>query len=402
MKKLLYKIFIHNIGAKLLSIIFAFSLWIYVVSSGNKIDFFPADFQIKIKGVREDLAVANDLGKVKIKIKAPILVWKSLSSDDFEVYIELAGLDEGVEQVDIKVISKNQGATVLEKDPLYVLVRLEPKISKKLPIVVENKGSPAKDYKVGEGVSETKEAEVSGAESLVKSLSYITALVELKGDEKSPIDASVKLVAIDASSNILSNLEFFPSYVHVNLPIIQLIEIKSVGVKVKVTGEPEKGFWVNKIQVDPQIVTISGEIDFLKDVDFVETEAIDITGTSSSVSTRAKLVPQDKINLLVDKDVKVMIFVTGTPSIKSLTPSINYQNGGGRKASLSETITVTVSGPLNILNSLKSDNVILNVDLGEYSGLGIYTLMPKKEMVQIPDQVEVIKILPTSVSLTIY
>lgn len=402
MKKFLYNIFVHNIGAKLLSVIFAFSLWIYVSSSGNKIDFFPADFQIRVKGVKENLAVANDLGKIKVKIKAPISVWKTLSQDNFEVYIELAGLDEGTEQVDVKVTSKNQAITILEKDPIYVVVKLEQKISKKLPVVVKSKGDPAKDYKVGDGISETKEALVSGAESLVKSLSYATALVNLKGDEKSPIDASVKLVAIDASDNILNNLEFSPSYVHVNFPIIQLVEVKSVGVKVKVTGEPEKGFWINKVQVDPQIITVSGSIDDLKDVDFIETEPVDVTGTSSGVNTRAKLVPPAKINLTVDKDVKIMIFVAEAPNVKSLTPSVNYQNGGGKKASLSETITVTVSGPLNVLNSLKSDNIILNIDLGEYSGPGIFSLIPKKEMVAVPDQVEVIKILPTSVSLTIY
>lgn len=402
MKKFLYNIFVHNIGAKLLSIIFAFSLWVYVASSGNKIDFFPADFQIRVKGIKANLAVANDLGKVKIKAKAPISVWKNLSSDDFEVYVELAGLEEGTEQADIKVTSKNQSVTVLEEEPMYVIVKLEPRITKKLPVVVRSKGDPARDYKVGDGVSDIKEAEVSGAESLIKSLSYATALLNLKGDEKSPIDASVKLVALDGQDNLISNLEFSPPYVHVNFPIIQLVEVKSVGVKVKVTGEPEKGFWINKVQVDPQVTTVSGEIDVLRGVDFIETEPVDVTGTSSGVNTRAKLLPPEKVNLTVDKDVKVMIFVTEAPSVKSLSPSVNYENGGGKKALLSETISVTVQGSLNILNSLKSENVILNIDLSEYPGPGIYTLILKKEMLSVPEQIEIIKILPNSLSLTIY
>lgn len=65
--------------------------------------------------------------------------------------------------------------------------------------------------------------------------------------------------------------------------------VKTLPVKVSVTGTPEKGFKVVSVDVKPSSVTIEGSVTELSRLAVLRTEAIDVTGLDSDIRESVRL-----------------------------------------------------------------------------------------------------------------
>lgn len=392
----------NNFFAKFMAVILAFLFWVFVMAMDTRLGYLPKEIIVDVINVQTGLAVADDPGGVKIKVKAPMSVYTNLTADNFEAFVDAAPIKkEGVEQLEIKVTSKDPMVQIMGSEPQRVVLKLEEEDTKKMSLSFKYKGEPHSDYKAGTGEVKTKDTEIIGAPSKIKKIDEVAALVALKGSERGNIDTEVPVVAFDENGEVIKFLKFSPQDVPVYLPIVPRIESKSVGIKVNLTGDPAKGYWINKINTDPEVVAIKGEIEKLKNIDFIETEKIDIANTNTGKAIRANLVLPDKISLAENRDVIVQIFVTKMDSAKTITPSINFKKASGKlKVEVISMVSVTLTGPASALDSLSAENVILNVDLNSYS-TGAHKIEIKKDMIIKPGGIEVANLSPGLLSIKI-
>ncbi|HBG81354.1 TPA: hypothetical protein DDW69_00755 [candidate division CPR2 bacterium] len=392
----------NNFFAKFMSLVLAFCFWIFVTAVDMRLGFFPKDVSVDVKNIQTGLAVAEDPGNVKIKIKAPMSVYSKLNSDNFDVFVDASAIKSGgAEHVDIKVISKDPSVQILGTEPQNVLLKLEDEETKKIPIVLKTKGDPSGDYRSGEGEVKTKDVEVLGAPSKIKQINEVAAFVELKGNEKGNIDGEVPVIAFDETDNPIRFLKFNPEKTPVYLPILPKVESKTVGIKVKLKGETAKGYWVNKVRIDPPIVAIKGELEKIKNIEFVETAEIDLANSNKNIMDRVKLTLPDKVTLVENLDkVSVQIFVADLDSAKTVTPSINFKKANPKlKAEILTMTAVTLTGSQASLTPITSENVILNIDLSSYQVAGEHKIQVSKDMVIKPGDVEVSKVLPEIITV---
>ena len=83
---------------------------------------------------------------------------------------------------------------------------------------------------------------------------------------------------------------------------------KTVQVKPVIVGDPEKGFYIKLIDVNPQTIVIEGKSSDVKRVSSIRTEHIDITGYKENVTQDVKLETPENTKAKVEY-VKVKIVI---------------------------------------------------------------------------------------------
>jgi len=391
----IFKFFTTNITAKILALVFAIGVWTYVATGQTKVDRFPGRIPIEAKNIPSGMAIADDLGSVEIKIKAPYSSWQRLSADDFTANVDLSGLDVGTYRMDVNVSVSNSAVSVVEKNPSKVTIRLEPLVTKKVPVAIKLDGKPADGFAAGEAVTTPDQVEVRGAKSLVDSILNAQATLGLNG-ENSDFEKKVKLSAFDAASQEIKSVSFAPDTVIVKVPVMRATNTKTVGIKAIITGDPSENFWVSKVIVTPSVAVITGEPEVLKNIEYLETTRVDINNISKNKSLDADLILPEGIALLSNQNkVKVTVYVSPNLSIKELPATFNFI---GRSASASSNVKVRLAGPIIMLNNLTSRDIILNIDMSSRSS-GAFVI--NKNDFSVPSGIDVIDFSPKTININV-
>ncbi len=208
-------LFKKNLILKTLAILAAVLLWVFVVNEGFRVDYLEKEVPVKAYNMREDLALALDLGKVKIKVRAPEKVWQKISQNSsLEAYVDLRTFDSGEYDIEIKISSQDAQVQILDKEPKKVRVALEPITSAKKEISVAVKGAAGEGYYPGTVNFSPKEAEVRGAGTVLSKINNVLAEVELKG-ETSDTKIRAILKAVDAENQEIKNVIISPTEIEV-------------------------------------------------------------------------------------------------------------------------------------------------------------------------------------------
>lgn len=387
--------FTKNLGAKILALIFALSLWFYVAVGEARVDKFPGKIPIEVKNVPVGMAVSDYFEGVDLKIKAPFSTWQKLSSDSFQAFVDVNNLDVGTYRLDVNIKVSEPEVSIVEKNPSKVTVHLEEVTEKNVPINFKIEGKVADGFATGELESDPKEVKIKGAKSLVERITNATAVVGLSG-EMSDTEKFVPLIIFDGSGNEIKNLEIFPSNVKVKVPISKATNIKTVGIKAAITGNPAENFWVSKIVAFPSTAVVTGEAENLKSLDFLETTKLDITNISSNLTKNVDLVLPSGISLVSnERSIKITVYVSPNTTTKSVPASFNFIGG---KGSTTTVVNVIVSGPVSGLSGISAGNVVINFNVsGKSSGSAEVT----RDMISLPAGFDVVDFSPKNINLVV-
>jgi YbbR domain-containing protein len=387
--------FTTNITAKLLALLFALGIWMYVAAGESRVDKFPGRIPIEPKNVPVGMAIADDLGSVEVKIKASYSSWQHLSIDKFTASVDLAGLGTGTYRTDVDVKVSDPAVSVVEKNPSKVTVSLEPLTTKKVPITVRIEGKTGSGFAAGEATTDPSELEVKGAKSLVDNILSASVMVKLNG-ETTDLDSKVRPTAFDANGKEIRGIIFTPDSVLVKVPISRATNTKTVGIKVSVTGDPKENYWISKIIVTPSVAVVTSEPEQLKDLEYLETVKIDISGIFKTLNKDVDLILPEGIALLSNqRQVKVSVYVAPNLTAKEIPATLVYK---GKMGSTSSTVKVKVTGPISSLNNLYSRDVVINIDLSGRSS-GSYTI--DRGSITVPSGIDIIDYSPKTINIII-
>ncbi len=385
------RFFTKNIGIKILALIFAASLCIYVTSGEAKTDSFEGDIPIQVRNISKDTALVEEIEDLSLKIKAPFSSWQNLSVDDFEAYIDLAGLSQGVYQIDVEVQVSDPQVQIIEKNPSRVTVHLDPVINKKVPVSVKIEGDAGEGFASREPQVNIEEVEIKGAKTKIEEISHATALVVLDG-EMAKIEKTVRLTAYNSRGEEIKNITFNPSVVNVVINIEPAANIKNVGIKVNIVGQPQAGFWVSKVTTQPATVNIKGDQDKMEKIEYLETGKVDVSNLSSGINKTAFLSLPEGISLVdTDQNISVRIYISEDLTTRILPASFAFSGAG----STSNIVNVTVSGPASSIDVLSSDNMVINI------GDNIGNITITKDMITVPSDIDIVDFSPKVINVIV-
>lgn len=299
-----------NLHLKIAALLLATIFWMVIVSLENTFYQFPGEVPIQVFNQAQNLALASKLGTVHLAIRAqdPVLV-HTLSTKDFEAYVDLRNVGEGVRRVPVLVTSKNPQVSVLRIDPSELDITLEPVREKLLALKLVVSGEPAKGFRLESSKLSQNTVTVSGAESWLKNIGEVRALVALTGTENEHETKDAVIKIYDRLGVEISGLKIKDQNVSVDLNIIETSSTKDVGVHANFVGAIANGS-IKKIEVEPGVMSVAGSRDALEKVEVIETEPIelkDVPASAQSYEKTVKVLLQQGVSVVAGGKAEVKV-----------------------------------------------------------------------------------------------
>lgn len=305
---MLKNIFFKNLHLKIFSLLAATVFWFFVVSLENTFFEFPSEVGIQVFNLSSELALSSELQPVKLTLRAQDpLAFKEISQSDFEAYVDLRNIGAGERRIPISVTSRNPQISVVRSDPSELNVVLEPVRQKTIPLSAEVKGRPASGYRVGEVTLSASQISVKGADTILRRIMTAKAEIELSGNEREHTVKNTQIKIYDGAGAILTGFDIESNDITANVEINEVATNKQVGVKPIISGSPDGT--IKKITSSPALVEISGMRDSLQEIEFIETEAVNVAGQTGVYKRKARLSLPDGISLTGEQSNEVEITV---------------------------------------------------------------------------------------------
>ena len=389
-------------GLLLLSIALGVAIWIFVTEEENptRAGLFPSQIPVSSVNVGEQLAVANDLGAIDVRIEAPEDRWDGLSSANFEASVDLAGLSAREQTVPLHVeVSGVRGVRILSVEPPTIVVNLEEVVARIIPVTPRLIGALPRGFEAVQAVPERLTVEISGPESLVALVESAVADINVTGLTVG-FAQNVELVPRGDGDGEIRGLTVDPPSVSVAVAVRQTVVTKTLPLAVELLGEPASGYRVSGVAVQPGVIEVEGALDTLQEIEELPLGLVRLDGADDDIRLALALELPDGIvapDGLAEAEVIVSIEAVRGSTVLTLAPEASSVPEGMLADLGDQVVTVTLDGPLPALNGLVLGDVRAEIDIDELSG----SAGDLRVQIVVPDGITVREWRPALLSVTL-
>jgi YbbR domain-containing protein len=380
--------FFKYLPSFILAFALAIAVWMSAVTAAdpNEEKVYPQPLTVEILGQDPGLIIISDpVPAVTATFSTPRSIWERLSTEPAMVnaVIDLSGIGEGTHTLEVQVQVGLRPVKTISYSPRTVRITLERLASRNIPVRILSRGDLSVGFQSDPPAASPAAVTVSGPASLVNQVDVVRATLDISQAQES-INRVVTLQALDVNQQTVNGVTIAPDRVTVSQVITQRGGYRNVVVKVLPVGKIASGYRLTNIVVSPPAVTIfSSDPRLVNDLPgFIETESLNLTGVKDDFDIHLMLSLPKGVSVVGDSTVLVQV---GVATIEgSITISFNRVEVRGLSEGLvgkvsPETVDVIVSGPLPILDTLRSENLKVFVDMTDAKE-GTYQRTPKVEL----------------------
>jgi YbbR domain-containing protein len=185
--------------------------------------------------------------------------------------------------------------------------------------------------------------------------------------EESKLNVSLDLSDLQVGDRVVN---LTPDTVKIDLPLgVRLVEVqpsriairlenveqRSVPVRVETAGQPAEGFELYSESIDPPRVTIRGPVSYLKALDSVSTEKIDISGKNADfIARQVPIIISNPKATVLETVVDVTLRIGEKRIERVLIAPVS--DSSAQRAS------VTIYGPMSVVESIKPQDLHIIID----------------------------------------
>jgi YbbR domain-containing protein len=391
----------NNMSIKLISILVAVLLWMYVISEQNPyIIHIYRDVPVKLN----NLDTANfalkegEAGfKVSVRVRGRRATISELTKSEIKAEVNLRGRMEGENLIPVAVTVPDN-VELLDINPPEIMVTLETIIEKQVPIVVRLTGTPAGGFAAMDPSAKPGEAVLKGARSVVESVKSAFVSVDISGKNRD-VKGNFPLRVVDEKNGEVKNITFRPETVDVIVPIVKKADVEVIP---KITGSPAGGYAVSDITVVPLTLSVTGEDEVVESLNELYTEGLDITGLSQDIQKEVKVILPEGVRPVRGEKDTVTVFINiekeveGSLKITKEVDVINLQDGYEAVIEPVE-ITLNFKGLRQFVDNVKEDDINIYVNLKNLKQ-GVYNA---KLQVGVPENITLLDYSPKNISVEI-
>lgn len=190
-----------------------------------------------------------------------------------------------------------------------------------------------------------------------------------------------------------------PNYVRVEL---EPAETKSVEIRPRRVGDPGESFDLGEIQVSPPQIDITGPRSAVENLEYVWTEAVDVTDRTESFEKRVQLRIDDSfLQYDVDRPITVRVPIATQEVTRTIQDvSVEPVNTSYAVSVRPEIVTVTVRGPKPTVDKMNANTIYAAIDLTEESEKPPGTFSKQAKILNLPQDVALVQFYPTDFFIT--
>ncbi len=295
-----------------------------------------------------------------------------------EISVDLRELGVGTHRVSLKY-RQNVSSVEYKLDPSSVTVIIYDKVSETREVTAEvlHRNNLDSKLDISNITLDKTEVTIKGSAKMLSEVAYVKALVDVDNLVSPTVGemklANNKLVAYNNKGEIV-DVEILPETIDATLNITSTSKV--VPVRVTPKGDIALGYAIESTSTNISSVTIYGDEEALKEIEYVPVE-IDITNLSSDKEFTVNLEKPSGVRDMSDKtvNVKVKVGESTQKEFKNITIGmINKKDTLDVKGvgASNSTITVLVEGSKELLEDLDPSTIIATIDLSQYTTPGEY------------------------------
>ncbi len=171
----MFKLFTENWTLKLISLVFALLLWMFIMGERR----LEVGFRVplELQNIPQGLMIANEVPSlVDVRISGPRTLLMKVSPSDISIVVDLSDLKPGL--TTFKRLEERlnlpSGLRVTRLSPSFIDLKLERVKEKLVPIKIALNGDPLAGFQVGSVRAVPDRVIVAGAETELKSVNEVT------------------------------------------------------------------------------------------------------------------------------------------------------------------------------------------------------------------------------------
>lgn len=282
----------NNWGLKLASLVLAVVIWFLVVQLNDPPDTKTFN-NISVKLTNTELLekenkvyeVLDKTDSVSVTVRAPRSIIGQLRPSDIIAEADVSKITD-INTVVIKYNVQNvEGVDEIEGNREVVRLNVEDRSKKWIKLVYSAVGEVAENYMVASTTAELSIIEVSGPKSVVDSISYAGAEINVSGYNTN-VSANVDVVLYDEEGNKVESDSIKKSEDDIRMEVV-VLATKEVPVEINYMGIPAEGYIATgAVFSEPDTVMIAGTAPILSGISKISVpgERLNITGESSDMT----------------------------------------------------------------------------------------------------------------------
>lgn len=265
----------HNLFLKILSIVFAFMLWLMVVImndpyktviiTGVPITIINEE-EITEQGIGQIYSIVSPQNKtVSIKVYGQRSKVDKLKAKDIKATVDFGEISSvGAVYIDVTEPSE---VTVLSKSPEMMKISVEALEEKNFDVELRLIGEPVDGYVINSSRISPNITKVTAPESVMQKVVKAVVEVDVNGIS-GDINQSAKVVLYDASGKVINydkndNISLSSSSVQV---YAETFMVKEAGINIRQSGTLSENYRLMDMTVEPETVRLKGRAEDLTSV----------------------------------------------------------------------------------------------------------------------------------------
>lgn len=358
-----------QVGLFLVSLVLAVAAWIIVTFQFNPPQVVRyTGVPLTVQGLPENMVVVNSLPQTaSVTVQGPGDILQLQDPSQIRAIVDLSKGESGGYPVRVEGLQRQ--IRVISVIPDRVNVEIEPKVRRTVPVQVELADTQTLPPTVeldGKPTVTPPTVQVEGAASLVERVAAAVVRVNVQA-ARSSFRGEFPVVPVDARGQQVEGVTVTPPTVEVFVSIRPQLNTREVAVFAPLSGEPANGYWVSNVEVSPARVTLRGNPSVLETLPgFVNTQPVDITGASDTLTRRVPLdLPAGVIAL--DEEgrtvgtVEVTVVVQPLEVTRSIRRPVELIDAVPGTSVAPSEVAVLLTGPQPILDAISQDPSLVRV-----------------------------------------
>lgn len=388
------KLFTENLPWKIVSLIFAFLLWMFVINTQNPIQ--PqeiAGIRVAIEGLEEleslgyELTNKEEILNQNFKVvvsgprldtdrlaKNPKLIVATLNLADYMTDLKEDSVSDNANYF-VKINLDSNSVSIKSRNPQVTKITINKRDTKEQKVTYEIDKSFSDKYTlIGDEkpIISPEKIKIYGAKSDIDRVSEAKVYITAKDFTEDKLVSKLPIMLLDADGNEIQGLEMSQDMVEVKLPIGSQ---KSVPINVNFKGKVAEETQIVHTIVAPSNITIIGKAETLQKISKIELEPIDLSAIHETglIQIEANMILPEGVIVLGEAKVSVSLDIVeeSTLSYPIKISDLDLEvTGVGENLSyeiLTPSINVILSALPNKLLDYVSSDIKATLDLSGYS-----------------------------------
>lgn len=296
----------ENILARIICLLIACAMWVYVMTDQNPIVERSVEVHLQQNNLPNNMMVFNAPEKILVRVRGSrSQVMADNLDKQISASINLRNITEGQQSLPITVTYA--GGEVVTVTPKEVSIYVDTVSEKKVPVTTRIVGAVSSDMTIGTSVITPPEVTLRGATHRIDKVNKVVAPIDVT-DHTGSFEAESDLVAVSDDGYDIPNMRIIPERVMVQATMVSQMLSTHVPVKLVMIGELPKGIVVTKTEILPESIRITAPPSVLKELKEVKTKPMDISKLDGSVVSAVELdLPEKLIPELRTVQVRISV-----------------------------------------------------------------------------------------------